>query len=79
MFLTAFALNCAINVALIPALGINGASIASSVAYLALAAVLIAWVLRTGRLGARDALLPTSADVATVRAALSGLKARVAP
>jgi O-antigen/teichoic acid export membrane protein len=76
--LTAFALNCAINVALIPQLGINGASLASSVAYLALAAALIVWVLRTGGLGARDALLPTSADLATVRAALSGLKARLA-
>jgi O-antigen/teichoic acid export membrane protein len=76
--LTAFALNCAINVALIPELGINGASLASSVAYLALATALIVWVLRTGRLGARDALLPTSADLATVRAALSGLKARLA-
>jgi O-antigen/teichoic acid export membrane protein len=76
--LAAFALNCAINVTLIPALGINGASIASSIAYLALATALILWVLRTGRLGARDALLPTSADIATVRAALSGLKARLA-
>jgi O-antigen/teichoic acid export membrane protein len=77
-FLTAFALNSGINVVLIPALGINGASIASSVAYLFLATAMVVWVLRAGRLRARNSLLPTGADVATARAALSGLKARVA-
>jgi O-antigen/teichoic acid export membrane protein len=77
--LAAFALNCGINVVLIPALGINGASIASSVAYVALATASVIWALRAGRLSVREALLPTSADVVTVRAALSGLKARVAP
>jgi O-antigen/teichoic acid export membrane protein len=76
--LTAFALNCALNVVLIPALGINGASIASSVAYIALATALVIWTVRAGRLRARDVLLPTGADVATARAALSGFKARVA-
>jgi len=78
MFLAAFALNCALNMALIPALGINGASIASSIAYVALATASVAWALRAGRLGGGDGLLPTRADVATVRAALSGLKARIA-
>jgi O-antigen/teichoic acid export membrane protein len=78
MFMAAFALNCALNVALIPALGINGASIASSIAYLALATGSVAWALRAGRLGAAEVLRPTRADVTTARAALSGLKARVA-
>jgi hypothetical protein len=59
--LAAFALNCVITVALIPALGINGASIASSVAYVALATALVVWTLRAGRLRARDVLLPTGA------------------
>jgi O-antigen/teichoic acid export membrane protein len=76
--LTAFALNCALNVVLIPALGINGASISSSVAYLALATALVIWTVRAGRLRARDVLLPTGADLATARAAFSAFKARVA-
>jgi O-antigen/teichoic acid export membrane protein len=78
MFMAAFALNCALNIALIPALGINGASIASSIAYVALATASVGWVLRAAGLGAADVLLPTRADITTARAALSGLKARVA-
>jgi len=77
MLMTAFAVNCAINVALIPALGINGASIASSVGYLALATGSVAWALRAGGLAARDALLPTGDDLTTAHAALGDLKARV--
>jgi O-antigen/teichoic acid export membrane protein len=78
MLLVAFLLNTAINVALIPAIGINGASIASSVAYVALATASAAWVLRAGGLTAREALVPKRSDIATAHAALSDLRARVA-
>jgi O-antigen/teichoic acid export membrane protein len=78
MLLVAFAMNTVINAVLIPAIGINGASIASSVAYVALAIASVGWVLRAGGLAARDALLPSGDDIATARAALGDLKARVA-
>jgi O-antigen/teichoic acid export membrane protein len=78
MLLVAFAVNTAINVALIPRMGINGASIASSVAYVALATGSAAWVMRAGGIRAREALLPNGDDVATAHAAFDDLKARVA-
>ena len=54
----AFMLNLGLNALLIPELGITGASLASTVSYLAFAAAFIGWGLRLSGLSARDALVP---------------------
>lgn len=63
----AFALNLALNVVLLPAVGLVGASIASSVAYATLAAAFVTWGLRITGLRLRDVLMPTAEDLRTVR------------
>ncbi len=64
---TAFAANVILNLLLLPLFGIVGAGIASFIAYAALAAALIAWGLRLGGLGVREALLPRREDVESFR------------
>jgi O-antigen/teichoic acid export membrane protein len=73
----AFAANAALNLALLPAIGIVGASLASSIAYIGLAAALIGWGLRCAGLTAREALVPTAADVATARRAAAAQAGRL--
>jgi len=76
---TAFAANLGMNLVLVPSLGIVGASVSSSVAYIGLAAALIAWGLRSAGLPARRALTPSHDDFATVRRVASALRARLRP
>jgi O-antigen/teichoic acid export membrane protein len=73
----AFAANVALNVALLPEIGIVGASVASSVAYIALAGALVAWGLRAADLAAREALIPNAEDVASARRAAKAIRARL--
>jgi O-antigen/teichoic acid export membrane protein len=63
----AFALNLALNLALLSPLGIIGASLASSVAYIALAFSLVRWAAQVAALPFRAAVLPNAEDLATVR------------
>ncbi len=62
---TALLLNIGLNFALIPRFGIVGSAAASSVAYVALAAMQAAWFLRASGLPARR-LVPGPADVAAL-------------
>jgi O-antigen/teichoic acid export membrane protein len=63
----AFTVNIALNVLLLPAIGIVGASLASSIAYVGLTVALVAWGLRCAGLSAREALMPTADDIASGR------------
>lgn len=74
----AFALNLALNVALLPTLGLVGASIASSIAYSALAAGSVMWGLRITGLRLRDVLMPTTDDVRTMQRMVGRFRSRVA-
>jgi O-antigen/teichoic acid export membrane protein len=65
--MAAFALNVGLNVVLLDPLGIVGAAVASSIAYAALAAVLIGWALRATGMRLRDAFAPQPGDGETVR------------
>jgi len=67
----AFGVNVALNVVLIPGLGIAGASLASTIAYTSLAVVHITWALRLGRLRLREALAPQPGDLRTLWRALT--------
>ncbi len=75
----AFAANCALNVVLLPKLGLAGASVASSVAYTGLTIALVLWGLRVGRLSPRVALLPQPGDWASVSKALGAACRRIRP
>jgi O-antigen/teichoic acid export membrane protein len=59
---TAFILNIVLNLILIPAIGIVGASAASSLAYLALAAAQVTWALRLAGLRLSETFLPQPGD-----------------
>jgi O-antigen/teichoic acid export membrane protein len=59
---SALALNVALNLLLIPRMGIVGSSLASSIAYAVLTALAIAWWCRSARLGLRE-LIPRLSDV----------------
>jgi len=74
----AFAINIVLNVVLLPVVGIIGASIASSIAYIVLAGSMIVWGLKSARLSAREALVPSRADYASLRRGLAGIGARLA-
>lgn len=73
----AFVLNIALNVLLLPAVGIVGASLASSAAYIGLTAAMIIWGLKITGLGARAALVPNATDLAAVRRGLAGVAGRL--
>lgn len=73
----AFAINIVLNVVLLPVVGIIGASIASSIAYIVLAGSMIVWGLKSARLSAREALVPSRADYASLRRGLAGVGARL--
>lgn len=73
----AFAINIVLNVVLLPVVGIIGASIASSIAYIVLAGSMIVWGLKSARLSAREALVPSRADYASLRRGLAGIGARL--
>lgn len=57
-----FALNLGLGVMLIPDLGINGASLASSIAFTIFATAIIAWGLRVARESPGELLLPQPDD-----------------
>lgn len=63
----AFALNIALNTVLIPEIGINGASISSSIAYVAFAVAYVTLGLRLSGLGVREALVPRREELAQLR------------
>lgn len=70
LYVGAFVLNVALNVILIPELGLVGASVASSVAYCVLAAGLIGWAMRASGLSLRGAWSVQPGDIASVRGLL---------
>lgn len=63
----AFFGNVALTVLLLPAVGVIGAGIVSSIAYVGLAAALISWGLRIAGFSARDALVLRKEDIDTLR------------
>jgi O-antigen/teichoic acid export membrane protein len=65
--LAAFLLNLALNIVLIPARGIVGASVASSVTYVLLAACLILWAVRVSDLPLTETCVPQPGDAASLR------------
>jgi glycosyltransferase involved in cell wall biosynthesis len=69
---SALTLNVALNLALLPSLGVQGASVASSITYTALAIAYVLAVRRPGVAGFRD-LLPGRADLVRLR---SGFRPR---
>lgn len=71
----ALALNTVLNVALIPALGLAGAALASTIAYVALGAGYCAWGVAMAPFGWREALLVDRADLAAVARALGRVAA----
>lgn len=73
----AFALNVALNVLLLPEMGIAGASAASSIAYIALCAALVQWGLRLSELSAREAMLPQRGDWTSLKDALATVPGRI--
>lgn len=67
-------LNLLINIALIPLFGINGAALASSVAYILILGLYFIVIRRTGvSLSMRDALIPRTADIAMLYDKARGL------
>lgn len=74
MSVAALFVNIALNLVLVPAYGIVGSAIASSVAYTALAGLQTAWFLRATGASPRD-LLPGPAEAAYVRNGLGRLSA----
>lgn len=60
--LAALAVNVLLNLALIPHMGITGASLASTVAYGLLALAVVIWLMRSGGLPARELVPRPSAD-----------------
>lgn len=62
LFVSAFALNIVLNVVLLPEIGLYGASVASSISYVLIAAVLTVWTLRNTGGRPRD-LMPGRAEL----------------
>ncbi len=73
----AFAANVMLNVLLLPVVGIVGASLASSIAYIGLTAALVLWGLRSAGLSAREALVPTRQDLASARSGVAAVGKRL--
>lgn len=74
MFLAGLVINVCLNFALIPRLGIVGASVASSVAYTFLAGVQVVWFVRVSGMSPRD-LVPGRQELQLFRARLPRLRA----
>ena len=72
----AFAVNMVLNIVLLPVMGIVGASVASSIAYIALVAAMVAWGMKSTGLTLKAALIPNASDVASVRQAILGRRLR---
>lgn len=69
VYFAGLVLNVVLNVLLIPRLGIAGASVASSVAYIAVATLNVSWLVRHARLPVQS-LIPSASDVTEPIAAL---------
>jgi O-antigen/teichoic acid export membrane protein len=65
--LGAFAVNIGLNAVLIPEIGINGASLASSLSYIGFGVAFVTWGLRVSGIAARDALVPRPEEIAQLR------------
>ena len=74
----AFVLNVALNMVLLPEVGLVGASIASTIAYAALAAAFVTWGMRITGLPLRDVLMPTTDDLRTAQRIAQQAAARLA-
>jgi O-antigen/teichoic acid export membrane protein len=74
--LCAFCLNAGLNIVLLRSLGLVGASLASSLAYIVLAASLLTWTIRASGLSAR-LLLPQREDARTLLRLMAGIHARL--
>jgi len=72
MFFSAMAVNIGLNLALIPRLGIVGASLASSIAYTVLAAVQTVWFVKVTRIRVRE-LAPGPGEIRLLRTRLPQL------
>jgi O-antigen/teichoic acid export membrane protein len=59
----AFAMNLALNAVLVPDIGINGASLASTISYVVFAGGFALWALRASGLSMREGLMPRRSDV----------------
>ncbi|MEA2124820.1 MAG: hypothetical protein QOI80_1602 [Solirubrobacteraceae bacterium] len=66
----AFAINAVLNVILLPEIGIIGASIASTAAYVLTAVIFCAWAARIGRVPLRELAAFSASDLETARSAL---------
>ena len=66
MFITAMVVNVSLNFALIPPLGIVGASLASSIAYTALAVAQTVWFVKVTGTRLRE-LIPGLAEIRLLR------------
>ncbi len=62
----ALVINLALNVALLPTLGLVGAGLASSIAYSAVTFAFVLWGLRVTGLRLREVLVPTTEDARTI-------------
>jgi Na+-driven multidrug efflux pump len=74
--LCAFCLNAGLNIVLLRSLGLVGASLASSLAYIVLAVSLLTWTIRASGLSAR-LLLPQREDARTLLRLMAGIHARL--
>jgi O-antigen/teichoic acid export membrane protein len=73
----AFVVNAVLNVLLLPVMGIAGASLASSIAYVGLTAAMIAWGLPHARLSLREALVPSRDDIAAAQRGVASVVRRL--
>jgi len=62
----AFAMNLGLNVVFIPSMGITGASLASSLSYIAFAGAFSLWGLRVNGSSARESLVPRRTELAQI-------------
>jgi Na+-driven multidrug efflux pump len=73
MSVAALGVNITLNLVLVPGYGILGSAVASSIAYVGLAALQTAWFLRATGASVRD-LLPGPAELEFARARLSAAR-----
>jgi Na+-driven multidrug efflux pump len=76
LMVACFGVNVALNAALLPTIGIEGASIASSIAYLMLAAAIVVWSARASDLSLRQLLMPQPDDWSTISRVLARIRPR---
>jgi stage V sporulation protein B len=75
IYFSMLALNIGLNLLLIPSLGITGASLSSTIAYVILSALMIRWISRATKHPVRE-FVPGMADMRTLVGILPGNRAR---